>query len=102
MVHPNSIETFHDLELGGIQAEIYAIFKNDQRPFTDRQILRKFMHGRRGDMNQVRPRITELLQMHNTPIKEVGSLVCEVSKRRVRACMYAPNTDKQDKFEVPQ
>ena len=102
MVHPNSIEAYHDLELGGTQAEIYMIYKNDQRPFTDRQVLRIFMHGRRGDMNQVRPRITEILNMPNTPIKEVGSMVCETSKRRVRACMYVPTTAKQDNFDVPK
>ena len=98
--HLNSIAAFHDLELQGMKEAIYEIYKADRVPMTDRWVLRIFMHGRQGDMNKVRPRINELLHLPNTPIKEVGSLECPTTKRRVRVCMYAPMTEKQDKFEV--
>ena len=100
-MHINSIEAFKDLELGGNQEEIYEIYKSfGPQPLTDRRVLRILQHGRQGDMNRVRPRINELLRMPNTPIKEVGSIKCPTTGRRVRAVAYVPTDSKQDKFEV--
>ena len=98
--HINSVAAFHDLELGEIQETIYEIFKADRRPLTDRQVLRMFMHGRQGDMNKVRPRINELLNMKNTPIKDIGSRKCPTTGINVRVCMYLPMDQKQDDFKV--
>jgi hypothetical protein len=62
MAHNNSIDSYYEIakSLGGKQFEVYRLFKS--RPndsFTDRQV--KETLGK-DDMNQVRPRINELIK----------------------------------------
>jgi predicted HTH transcriptional regulator len=64
----------------GRQAQIIDCIR-EHGPMTDRQIQERL--GLR-DMNQVRPRVTELREMR--VLREVGSARCPVTGRRVRVC----------------
>ena len=60
MIHENSREAYNELDLGKRQKDVLEVFKGYPGPWTDRAVM-KALH--RGDMNQVRPRITELITM---------------------------------------
>ena len=97
--HPNSVEAYHGLNLGERQQIIFDIFKDAGKSLTDRQVYNKIYRSYAGDLNKVRPRITELVQMEGSPIKECGDTVCSFSDRKVRVCMYLPMDSNQGNFK---
>lgn len=90
-MHENSIAAFdeNDRELifSNREREIIAAFE-DIGAETDRSIL---AYLRYTDMNAVRPRITELI--NKGVLREVGSVICPVTKKRVRVCKIAPRNN---------
>lgn len=84
MIHDNSIASYHEIkpELSGRRREIYLTLKNYSRKATDREI--KELMGL-GDMNAVRPRITELIK--SGYVEEVGSTKCPITNKTVRQVM---------------
>lgn len=77
--HPNSKAAFVALDdLGKRQRAVYNILL-DHGPMTDREVL-DILDGH--DMNQVRPRITELI--HAGWVQELGRVSCAVTGRPVR------------------
>ena len=85
-VHHNSVETYHDLTdyLSGRRGEIYEHIKNNGI-LTDRQVKDGLNYD---DMNQVRPRITELVDAGI--LHEVDSVIDEKTGRTVRAVSIKP------------
>jgi len=87
-IHENSIASFdeNDRELifSNREREVIAAFE-DIGAETDRSIL---AYLRYTDMNAVRPRITELI--NKGVLREVGSVICPVTKKRVRVCAITP------------
>ncbi len=81
-VNPNSAATYLALapDLGSRARAILAIFQEASRPLTDRQV--HDIYNPCGDMNDVRPRITELLRAgHLVP---AGDTLDPVTRRPVR------------------
>lgn len=84
MIHDNSMMAYSDVkpELSGRRKDIYLAMKGTSKKCTDREI--KELMGF-GDMNAVRPRITELIKFGY--IEEVGSVKCPVTNQTVRQVM---------------
>lgn len=79
-VHQNSIDAYHAEESKlSKRAEAILEWVTAHGPHTDRGV----MQGMRfPDMNNVRPRITELLEARK--LMEVGDVICPVTGKRVR------------------
>ena len=82
MIHPNSRAAYDELDLSKRQAGIYKVFKLHQKPMTDRVVLYARTGLFRGDMNAVRPRITELIQ--KGLLEEKGKTKDGITGRTVR------------------
>lgn len=86
-MHENSLASFdegkpHDFTKR--QLEIIRLFRIFGK-MTDRETLAASEYT---DMNAVRPRITELID--RAIVCEVSSIICPVTKKRVRVCEIAP------------
>lgn len=89
-MHPNSLEAFNELDLPKSKKQVFDIFKKSGKGLTDRDILGKLTGDYEGDMNLVRPRITDLRDDPTVPITEIGKTVCRFSRMRVRVCIFDP------------
>tara|TARA_R100001510_G_scaffold55612_1_gene59819 strand:+ start:2475 stop:2753 length:279 start_codon:yes stop_codon:yes gene_type:complete len=84
-MHNNSIKAYHEElpRLSKRASDIYNFFANidnrNERFFTDRQV--KTILGF-DDMNQVRPRITELIKLGL--LEEVAKIKCPTTRKVVR------------------
>lgn len=79
-VHANSIECFHALEPKlSKRAELIYAWLESHGPRTDREVMRGMGFT---DMNSVRPRISELIDLNK--LMEVGDVVCPVTHKTVR------------------
>lgn len=81
-MHENSIKTYYEelKSLTNRQAEIFNILQQrSNEVFTDREI-KEIMHF--GDMNTVRPRITEMIK--KGIVKEQGVTKCIRTNKTVR------------------
>lgn len=86
-IHANSLEAYHDGEMGAFtkrESEILSAFDR-LGVLTDRECLSALNYP---DMNAVRPRITELIQ--KGVLSEVGETKCPVTEKTVRLCKIAP------------
>lgn len=80
MIHQNSVVAFHaDLDRFSRRAREILEWITAHGPRTDRQVMDGM--GFR-EPNQVRPRITELVE--SGALMEVGDIVCPVTGKRVR------------------
>jgi predicted HTH transcriptional regulator len=79
-VHANSIAAYQQEEpkLSKRAEAIYDWIKV-HGPHTDREVMKGMGFP---DMNNVRPRITELLEAHR--LMEVGSVLCSTTNKTVR------------------
>jgi len=80
LLHKNSMEAYEELRnsLNYRQDRILALIERKPHS-TDREIL--LAHGGT-EMNQVRPRITELIEKEL--VQESGNRICPTTKRKVR------------------
>lgn len=79
-MHKNSVDAYHaeEVKLSRRQQAVYDwILKHG--PHTDREVMRGMGFT---DMNSVRPRITELLDLKK--LMEVGNVICPVTNKNVR------------------
>jgi hypothetical protein len=79
--HVNSRKSFAELDVDTRRFEIYKLYRQHGIPLTDREVMQGLL---RTDMNEVRPRITELIR--GGYLYETGSTVCKVTGKRVRMC----------------
>lgn len=92
--HPNSTVAFaqerEDGKLGHRAAMILDAARRGgtETYFTDRQMMAKLGFT---DMNAVRPRITELIDIGL--LVEVGAIRCPVTSKKVRVCRAALPTE---------
>jgi hypothetical protein len=80
-IHQNSFQSYQEIanQLSSRQAMIFQILTQARKGLTDRQILNfAGLH----DMNQVRPRITELIR--SGLVQEIKSVKCPITDRKVR------------------
>jgi len=80
--HPNSKESYQQKkveDLVGLHMLIYLVYRQNRSPLTDRQVKGKLDLD---DMNNVRPRITELID--DRLLRDVGSTRDEKTGRTVR------------------
>ena len=80
-VHANSVESYYTnpAELGKRAAEVQAWFRRQVEPASDRECMAGLGYT---DMNSVRPRITELIQVGI--LREVGNRTDPITGKRVR------------------
>lgn len=92
-MHLNSILSYEEIipTLNGKHKEIVEIMLKVTRPLRDWDILQKYLEGS-NDMNEVRPRITELHQMG--VLVEAGNVRGHKGNRSVRTSIL--------NFEVKQ
>lgn len=79
--HPNSITAIRELKKGGKHNRILQIHHMMGRPLTDREIKEI---GKFEDMNEVRPRITELCSSQYARLEECGTVKDHKTKKPVR------------------
>jgi len=86
-MHTNSIAAHHAEKenLSKRSTSIAAVFADMDEPLTDREVAALLNFG---DMNSVRPRITELCKAG--VIYEYDSVVCTVTGKTVRRCRITP------------
>jgi len=82
-MHENSIQAFQELDADTKRAKILQVYVNHKTPLTDRAVMYKLDFG---DMNMVRPRITELAQ--DNRIVEVGKTKDSFTRKTVRMCKF--------------
>ena len=80
-IHANSSKAWHEIadSLGKWQKYIFEALRNAYDPQTDRDVK---AITRADDMNQVRPRITELIKQGL--VIEVGTTTCKHTGKTVR------------------
>ena len=80
-IHPHTLESYFlgKAKFKTRQREILRFLIHRGKPFTDRELMIELGFF---EMNQVRPRITELLRIG--AILEVGKTKCPVTRRTVR------------------
>ena len=86
-IHVNSLDAYYEGRLEDFtkrKREILTALKR-YGALTDRQTMTACGYG---DMNAVRPRITELVDQG--VVREIGETSCPVTKKRVRICDIAP------------
>lgn len=84
-VHTNSIDSKNLLKVGGRHDKIMRVYEDAGMPLTDRQV--KTLGGF-DDMNEVRPRITELISaQYGSALKEIESIYDPKTNRNVRRTM---------------
>ena len=81
-MHSNSIEAYRSLNLGERCALVLSVYANGSPlGLTDRQCMTILGFS---ELNQVRPRITELIG--GGYLKEICSVKCDITNRKVRVC----------------
>lgn len=81
-VHQNSIEAKRKLKVHGKHNRILQVFHIAKRPLTDREVKTL---GKFDDMNEVRPRITELLSFkYGRRLLEIEGIRDPITKKFVR------------------
>ncbi len=80
-LHPNSRKAYSEKDLTGDHLLIYSVYRQNDRLLTDRQV--KQILGAE-DMNEVRPRISELIEMKL--LSQQGNTICPVTGKKVRIC----------------
>ena len=85
-IHCHSIEAYHEerKKLSRRAKDILAFVKTNGSPMTDRHI-KDAMFGREADMNRVRPRITELIDMGF--LQQYGNTKDALTGKTVRVVM---------------
>lgn len=79
-IHQNSIDAFHSIEDKASRRQVVLdVFKRKQAPLTDRQVKNLLGFD---DLNQVRPRLTELVKSGD--LIEVGVMKCPFTGKKVR------------------
>ena len=80
MIHENSIQAYEE-EQSKLSKRAAAILQwiLEHGPHTDREVMQGMGFP---DMNNVRPRITELIA--TSKLMEVGDVICPVTGKRVR------------------
>lgn len=93
MMHHNSLEAFHSvMNLGERQRAIWNTLVR-AGPMTDRAVVEDMDLF---DMNSARPRITELIKEGFA--KEVGSVHCHVTGRKVRLVRAVSASERWDEL----
>ena len=80
MIHNNSRKAYHELNLSARQKAVLGLYCVG--PQTDRRTLQKLTGDPDGDLNKVRPRITELIQ--KGALVEKDKVKCRWTQRTVR------------------
>lgn len=92
--HKNSKETLHKIsDLSQRHQNIFFTYRQNERPLTDRQVKNKMGLE---DMNEVRPRITELI--HENFLKECGTAIDEKTRKPVRLVRVRYYEEPQQKL----
>ena len=91
MMRFNSLQAFAEARdaLDHRSANIYEFLSHQVNPMTDREVKDAMFPG--GDVNMVRPRITELIK--EGWLIEFASKRCKVTGKRVRVCKVVRGED---------
>jgi len=89
MMHDNSVGAFRNLNVTRRHKEILLIFQMYSRPLTDREV--KTLGGWE-DMDDVRPRISELIALKI--LKQCGDVVDEITRKKVRISRVVLESEK--------
>lgn len=92
-MHDNSIEAYENLKpkLGERAERILRWMESKPTPMTDREVKDQMGFG---DMNEVRPRITELVK--HKLLHEVGKRKCPATNKTVRLVLH----NQQNQMEL--
>lgn len=89
MIHQNSLTAYQSIkDLGDRHRRIFELFMMRGSPMTDRDVK---VAGRFDDMNLVRPRITELIDLGF--LVECGNVIDQATKKTVRQCRIKNSMD---------
>lgn len=93
MIHVNSIKSYQELKPNKRAARIYEKYTCTQKAMTDREIAD---HLGFADLNQVRPRITEMIALGF--LRECGKVKDAVTGRSVRLVEVNKEDNNQLRF----
>lgn len=93
MIHDNSMSSYHSLEGLNKRCKMVVSALSDLGVATDRRIKE---HLKLPDMNNVRPRVTELLKLGL--LVECGDEVCDVTNKTVRKVKLSTPTNQMELF----
>lgn len=101
-VHPNSIEAYRALDIPARWRAVFEVYvRLHPKNLTDRDVLFYITGNNAGDMNGVRPRITEMIQDEAIPLWEKGRTVCKYTGKMVRVVGLAEIAPKPCKIPKP-
>ena len=81
-IHLNSVKAIKELKKGGKHNRILQVHHMMGRPLTDREVKEI---GKFEDMNEVRPRTTELLSPeYGSRLEECGTVIDVITNKSVR------------------
>jgi len=95
-MHKNSLKTYDEerYRLNDRASKIFELLRaNPGSSYTDRQIMTRLGFS---EPNQVRPRITELIEREL--VTECGSVKCDVTGKTVRLVKLYTNTNQLEMF----
>ena len=93
MIHDNSVASYGQLEGLNKRCRMVVSALSDLGMATDRRLKE---HLNLPDMNNVRPRVTELLKLGI--VVECGAEVCDVTNKTVRKVKLATETNQMELF----
>jgi len=101
-VHPNSIEAYRDLDIPVRWRAVFEVYvRLHPKNLTDRNVFYHITGSYAGDMNKVRPRITEMIQEKSIPLREKGRTICRITGKMVRVVGLAEIAPKPCKIPAP-
>jgi hypothetical protein len=94
MIHNNSYASYGQLDGLNKRCRMVVSALNDLGVATDRRLKN---HLNLPDMNNVRPRVTELLKLGI--VEECGTELCDVTNKTVRKVRLAIGTNQMELFQ---
>lgn len=98
-IHPNSLKAYGSINIPDKNYKVFVVYDRNDRPLTDREAKNL---GFFQDMNDVRPRVTEMLSpatRGEEPLLRVfDHVTCPVTHKRVRRCVVNHRENPQFKF----
>ena len=93
--HPNSKEALENVyNLSSKHMQVYLVYRQNTKPLTDRQVKEKLGLD---DMNEVRPRISELLK--ENILTEFKNVKDEKTGKTVRTVSLNPFYENKNYYE---
>jgi len=85
--HENSVESYNALDVATFEQLVLQVYIDTGLGLTGRQVA-VYLVGDYRRVSLVQPRISTILSLENSPLKEIGKTKCQYYRRRVRVVQF--------------